>query len=60
MYHEIVKMQVREGSCLSALGLVKFDLETGTCQMTQLMAILAGGLREAKKFLKTEIRAQKA
>lgn len=56
IFHEIVKMQICEGACLSALGLVKYDLKTGICSMTSLMAVLAGGVSEAKKYLKMSIR----
>ncbi len=45
-------MKVKEGACLSALGTLSFDLQTGQLQMDNLVAILAGGLYEAKKYLK--------
>ena len=50
-------MEVKEGSCLSVLGLINLNLETGNVQMTNLMAVIAGGIQEAKKYLKTELNA---
>ena len=48
-------MQIREGSCLSVLGMIYYDSDTGKVEMGNLIAILAGGLSEARRFLKTEI-----
>ena len=42
MYLEIIKMQIREGMCLTALGQITF--EDGEFKMCNLLAILAGGL----------------
>lgn len=56
-YTERVCMQVREGACLSVLGLISYDVESGTCQMTSLAAILAGGIREAQRYLDCQIAA---
>ena len=50
-------MQVGEGACLSVLGLVSYDIESGTCKMTQLAAILAGGIRDAQRYLKCQSNA---
>ena len=46
-------MQIQQGSCLSLLGLVNID-ENGKCTMTNLMAVLAGGLKEALRLIKSE------
>lgn len=48
-------MQIREGSCLSMLGMVTYDSDTGKIELSNLMAVLAGGVSEARRFLKTEI-----
>ena len=45
-----------EGSCLSLLGRVEFDFETGNATMTDLLAVFAGGLVEAKRLLKVELK----
>lgn len=45
-----------EGSCLSLLGRVEFDLATGAATMTDLFAVFAGGFVEAKRLLKVELR----
>ena len=50
-------MQIREGSCLSVLGLVSLNLESGLVEMTELTAVMAGGVREAREYLKKEISA---
>ena len=52
---EVIKMKLKEGSCLSFLGLVSVDLETGAFSMNQLVAVLAGGMSEAKRCVKYEL-----
>ena len=49
-------MKVKEGSCLSFLGLVSLDLETGDLTMNKLVAVLAGGMAEAKRCVKHELQ----
>jgi len=51
VFNELINMQVLEGACLSALGAVSFDSETGEIRMDGLLAILAGGTEEAVKYL---------
>ena len=58
-YYETVKMAIREGSCLSVLGTISYNSETGMVEMNNLLAVLAGGISEAKRFLKTEIAISK-
>jgi hypothetical protein len=48
-------MKLKEGSCLSFLGLVKLDLETGALSMSNLVAVMAGGMSEAKRCVKNEL-----
>ena len=52
MYQEIVKQLIKEGMCLSALGTIQYDSETGQVTINNLLAILAGGLKEAVSILK--------
>jgi len=52
---EVIKMKLKEGSCLSFLGLVSVDLETGAFSMNKLVAVLAGGMSEAKRCVKNEL-----
>ena len=44
-------MSLKEGKFLSALGTVDVD-STGKLVMTNLVAVIAGGIYEAKKYLK--------
>jgi len=46
----IMRMKVKEGSCLSVLGTITLD-QTGQLKMTNLIAVIAGGLKEVKKYL---------
>ena len=48
--HEIIRQQIREGASLSCLGKVTLDDE-GKIRMSQLLAVIAGGLPEARNFL---------
>ena len=59
MFHELVRMQIKEGACLSFLGLVSIN-ESGVVEMTELTSVLAGGIREAREFLKREINSTRA
>lgn len=47
-------MQVLEGACLSVLGTVEVD-SSGELVMTKMVAVVAGGLHEVKKYLKMQI-----
>ena len=37
------------------LGMISYDSDSGKIEMNNLMAVLAGGISEAKRYLKTEI-----
>ena len=52
---EVIKMKIKEGTCLSFLGLVNLDLESGNLSMSKLVAVLAGGMAEAKRCIKHEL-----
>ena len=48
---EVVKYVALEGTSLSLLGLVKYDVESDTFAMTHLSSIMAGGMQEARRCL---------
>lgn len=56
--HEIIRMQIYEGACLSVLGTVGIDGD-GNLYMTNLVAVMAGGIVEAKRQLNNLSRHNK-
>lgn len=56
---EITRSQILEGATLSCIGKVSVD-STGQVKMSQLMAIVAGGVYEARKHLNEQIQHQKS
>ena len=56
--HEIIRCNIQEGSTLSCLGELKLD-ENGSLYMSHLMAVIAGGMVEAKEFLAQQIKASR-
>ena len=48
---DLVRYMAIEGSTLTFLGLVKYDVGEDKFEMTELSAILSGGLGEAKRCL---------
>ena len=49
--YEEVKYLALEGSTLSFMGLVKYNMQADKFQMTEVGGIIAGGLDEAKRVL---------
>ena len=43
-------MTIYEGSCLTALGKLTLDSD-GLIEMSDLIAVMAGGIHEARKYL---------
>lgn len=41
---------------MSLLGAVSIDLETGVATMSELIAVVAGGISEVKNYLKHEMK----
>ena len=52
---EVTRSQVLAGSTLSCLGMVTID-DAGTVKMSKLVAIVAGGVWEARKHLNEQIQ----
>ena len=50
-----VKFKILEGASVTLLGLVKYNLETGEFEMTQLSTVLAGGMQEVRAGLEERI-----
>ena len=53
--YEEVKYLALEGSTLSFMGLVKYNVQADKFQMTEVGGIIAGGLDEAKRVLDVKI-----
>ena len=56
---DVVKYIAFEGSSLTLLGLVKYNADTDSFDMTQLSNVLAGGCNEAKRCLTQHLSALK-
>ena len=56
--YEKVVLKVAQGSFVSAIGQIELN-ETGKVALTNVLAILAGGVSEAKNYLKTQMKAMK-
>lgn len=52
--HEIIRMQVEEGACLSMLGTITIT-SSGEVQMDNLIQVVAGGISEVKTILNKQI-----
>ena len=48
---ERIKYVALEGTSVTLIGLFKYDLETGSTQLTELSHILSGGIKEAIRCL---------
>ena len=56
VYQEMIKMKLQEGMCLTALGAIQYDSQTGQVTLTNLLGFMAGGLVKAKEILRDEIK----
>jgi len=50
-YIEKINVFALEGSSVTLLGLVKYDSQNDYFHLTQLSAIIAGGVEECKNFI---------
>ena len=50
--YENIKWAVAEGSSLSLIGLIRYDMDNDNFVMTELASLIAGGLEEASSKLK--------
>ena len=54
---DLVKYVAFEGSSLTLLGLVNYDPQKDSFSMTELSAVLSGGIEEARKGLSQRLRS---
>ena len=50
-YQDEVRYLALEGSTLTLLGLIKYDSQTDSVEMTELVSVIAGGIDEAWRVL---------
>ena len=48
---DMIEMNIFEGACLTTLGKITLDSD-GKVEMSDLIAVMAGGVHEARKYLK--------
>ncbi len=51
-YFEHINYFAFEGSSVTVLGLISYNQRSGSFEMTDLTALVAGGVKECKDYLK--------
>ena len=55
-YQDEVRYLALEGSTLTLLGLIKYDSQTDSVEMTELVSVIAGGMDEVGRVLNEKIK----
>lgn len=54
-YFEHISLMALEGSSLTLMGTLAYNPNTGKLELTNVASFIAGGAREAMRYLKNEI-----